>query len=415
MSRNSESNVQLQLSSTKAMFQYMTKSAAISPPHPELEKESQYSRWKNSFVKEDIFATEPAWRLTSYVQKVLTSQHTLKRFTVRLTKVYSIACRYSRWKVRSSCRDTPRHEQQLQAFIQHNYGSSLYQKQKLGKNGRFWRQSFFLVLELISIEEATKSLTLFPKLTQHSLTRNINFSKAPDHAIEFFIGERFSQVFRDSARNISENSLLYWLLVNTVTKITRSCSTTVRALREIWSGDNFRTCRRRMKIKSGQNLHNEARAACKLTKFRIFNSSPTNQLGQHWLLMSPNKIAMLRGFFAGFLGESIVLLWSLSHQTVELLFERGKWWWLWDDQLKTIDRIFRFSLFVFGALLGQKPLNIKLNKNHIVLQATKIDARFSPIYKLEAQNKYKIYIYTWQQNEFSSQLHVYSLMRHLRS
>ena len=66
---------------------------------------------------------------------------------------------------------------------------------------------FILVFALTSTEEASKNLTLFPELT--GLTLKLYFSKALDDAVELFpLGERFSQVFIDSARNISKNTLI---------------------------------------------------------------------------------------------------------------------------------------------------------------------------------------------------------------
>ena len=68
---------------------------------------------------------------------------------------------------------------------------------------------FFLVFDLTSTEEANSSLTLFPELTGPSLILKLFFSAALENAIELFlIGERFSQVFVDSARNISKNTLI---------------------------------------------------------------------------------------------------------------------------------------------------------------------------------------------------------------
>ena len=62
---------------------------------------------------------------------------------------------------------------------------------------------FFLVFDLTSTEEASRSLTLFPELNGSSLTSKLYFSTALEDAIELFligvIGERFSQVFIDSA------------------------------------------------------------------------------------------------------------------------------------------------------------------------------------------------------------------------
>ena len=68
---------------------------------------------------------------------------------------------------------------------------------------------FFLVFDLTSTEEASRSLTLFPELIGWSVTLILYFSTGLEDAIEIFLnGERFSQVFIDSARNISKNTLI---------------------------------------------------------------------------------------------------------------------------------------------------------------------------------------------------------------
>ena len=68
---------------------------------------------------------------------------------------------------------------------------------------------FILVFDLTSTEEASTNLTSFPELTGSSLTLKLYFSTALDDAVELFlIGERFSQVFIESARNISKNTLI---------------------------------------------------------------------------------------------------------------------------------------------------------------------------------------------------------------
>ena len=68
---------------------------------------------------------------------------------------------------------------------------------------------FFLVFDLTSMDEASRNLTLFPELTGSSLTLKLYFSTALEDAIELFlIGELFSQVFIDSVRNISMNTLI---------------------------------------------------------------------------------------------------------------------------------------------------------------------------------------------------------------
>ena len=67
---------------------------------------------------------------------------------------------------------------------------------------------FILVFDLNSTEEASKNLTVFPELTGSSLALKFYFSEALDAVALFLTGERFSQVFIDSARNISKNSLI---------------------------------------------------------------------------------------------------------------------------------------------------------------------------------------------------------------
>ena len=65
---------------------------------------------------------------------------------------------------------------------------------------------FFLVFDLTSSREASKTLTLFPELTGGGLTLKLDFSEALTDPVELFlVGERFSQVFIDSGRNIRKN------------------------------------------------------------------------------------------------------------------------------------------------------------------------------------------------------------------
>ena len=73
----------------------------------------------------------------------------------------------------------------------------------------FEDNNFILVFDLTSTKEASENLTLFRELTGSSLTLKLYFSEALGDAIEFFlISERLSQVFIDSARNISKNTLI---------------------------------------------------------------------------------------------------------------------------------------------------------------------------------------------------------------
>ena len=97
---------------------------------------------------------------------------------------------------------------------------------------------FFLVFELTSTEEASKNFTLSQEHTGRRLTLKLYFEKALDDAIEvFLIGERFSQVTIDSARNIKKTGLT----MNSATLqhlIIPDPNLSV-AFAGIWSSDNF--------------------------------------------------------------------------------------------------------------------------------------------------------------------------------
>ena len=68
---------------------------------------------------------------------------------------------------------------------------------------------FYLVFDLTSTREASKSLKLFHELTGAGITLKLSFSKALPEAVELFLtGERFSQIFIENSRNISKISPL---------------------------------------------------------------------------------------------------------------------------------------------------------------------------------------------------------------
>ena len=81
-----------------------------------------------------------------------------------------------------------------------------------GGNGiafKNFEDHFVSVFDPTSTREVSKSLTLFPELTGASLTLKLLCEKALEKTVELFVvAERFSQIFRDSQRNIIKNSLI---------------------------------------------------------------------------------------------------------------------------------------------------------------------------------------------------------------
>ena len=70
--------------------------------------------------------------------------------------------------------------------------------------------NFFVCFDLTSSQEASKNLTLFPELTGAPITLKLFFSEALPEAVELFIiGERFSQVFIETKRNIPKNQTIF--------------------------------------------------------------------------------------------------------------------------------------------------------------------------------------------------------------
>ena len=73
----------------------------------------------------------------------------------------------------------------------------------------FEENHYLLVFDLTSSREAGKSLTSFPELTGAGIKLKLSFTEALTHPVELLlVGERFSQIFTDSTRNISKNSLI---------------------------------------------------------------------------------------------------------------------------------------------------------------------------------------------------------------
>ena len=72
-----------------------------------------------------------------------------------------------------------------------------------------FENKYMSTFDLTTSQEASKKLTLFPELTGAPITLKLLFSKALPEAVEIFlIGERFSQVFIDSSRNLAKNQTL---------------------------------------------------------------------------------------------------------------------------------------------------------------------------------------------------------------
>ena len=186
----------------------LTKSCAVYPYIENTTKSFIIQSGQNCFVKENIFGTEPIRRLTLCMVR--------NRF-FRGATTASTPFRYEKFDLQRvelqrgnglPIAGTPL-DTGSNARLYYNTISAL----GFERNGNgitlddYEENHFYLVFDLTSTREASKSLTLFPELTGAGLTLKLTFSKALPEAVELFlIGERFSQIFIDSSRNISKNS-----------------------------------------------------------------------------------------------------------------------------------------------------------------------------------------------------------------
>ena len=179
------------------------KSDAIYPYIESLNKSFIIQAGQNCFIKENIFGTEPIRRLTLCM---------VKNSLFRSTPLNETPFSYQKFNLQRieiqrgngvPLAGTPLDTTNIVRLYYNTITA-------LGFNGikleDYEDNHFFLVFDLTSTEEASKNFTLFPELTGSSLTLKLYFEKALDDAIELFlIGERFSQVTIDSARNIKKN------------------------------------------------------------------------------------------------------------------------------------------------------------------------------------------------------------------
>ena len=82
------------------------------------------------------------------------------------------------------------------AFIENGHGISL----------AHFPRPYIMVFDLTNTQEATHDF-IHPELTNSSLSVELEFGAALANNIEiFFLGEKCSTVYIDSARNVSKNS-----------------------------------------------------------------------------------------------------------------------------------------------------------------------------------------------------------------
>ena len=165
---------------------------------------------QNSFIKENIFGTEPVRRLTLCMATNEQFRGTgnkdafhYKPFGLQrleITRGNGVPVPGSPLDMRNG---------KMRAY--YNTICSLGFAAGKGGNGIAYKNfddHFVLVFDLTSSREASKSLTLFPELTGGSLTLKLTFEQQLEETIELFIiAEKFSQIFITSERTVLKNTV----------------------------------------------------------------------------------------------------------------------------------------------------------------------------------------------------------------
>ena len=164
----------IELSIEKALV----KSAAIYPYIESLNKSFGIQAGQNCFVKENVFGTEPIRRLTlCMVKKSLFRSTPLKPSPFTYQKFALERVEFQRGNG-VPLAGTPLNTNNNTRFY-YNTITAL----RFGKSGNgitledFEDNHFFLVFDLTSTEEASKSVTLLPELTGSSLKLKLYFPK----------------------------------------------------------------------------------------------------------------------------------------------------------------------------------------------------------------------------------------------
>ena len=188
----------------------LTKSCAVYPYIENSTKSFIIKSGQTCFVKENIFGTEPIRRITMCMVRNRFSRGTTTASTPFSYEKFDLQkvelLRGNGLPIAGTPLDT---SNDTRLF----YNTMTALGFERGGNGitleDYQDNYFYLVFDLISTREASKSLTLFPELTGAGLTLKLSFSKALPEAVELFlIGERFSQIFIDNSGNFSKNSPL---------------------------------------------------------------------------------------------------------------------------------------------------------------------------------------------------------------
>ena len=188
----------------------LVKSPAVYPYIESLNKSFIIQAGQNCFVKENVFGTEPIRRVTLCMVKNKFFRGTSFECTPFQYNQFNLSKvevqRGNGVPIAGTPLDTTNNTRLY-------YNTICALGFDRGGNGislsDFETNHYFLVFDLTSTREASKSLTLFPELTGAGITVKLDFSEALKEAIELFlIGERFSQLFIDSTRNISKNFLI---------------------------------------------------------------------------------------------------------------------------------------------------------------------------------------------------------------
>ena len=196
----------------------IVRNSAIYPFIQNFNKSFIIQAGQNSFVKENVFGTESIrWLTLCKVKNLLFRRTTLKyspfsyqKFNLQRVEIQ----RGNGVPLAGTPMDTSYNACWAILKVRLWYNTVTAFGLNENRNGikleDLEDNHFFLVFDLTTTEEASRSLTLLPELIGgERLTLKLHFSTALENAIELFLnGERFNQLFIDSAQNISKLTII---------------------------------------------------------------------------------------------------------------------------------------------------------------------------------------------------------------
>ena len=177
-------------------------------------------------------------------------------------------------------------------------------------------------------------------------------------------------------------------------KLVTKCAKTSQIFGGVWSAKNFPKCKMPQEREAaGQKRSTVSVDICKLLKFQIINSSPSNKIGEHWLLLCVIDNGTGVGIFIWDCLGRARSYYYLFHSRLWMLYGKSggfKTTYLYRNSIPA--SVVSIVCTWFTTWSKNVSMSPNCKKNHLLLQTTDFDVvRFFNEYVNGAQFKYRIF------------------------